>query len=132
MLFGAPWFDNKKIVENLNNQKMEGVTFSEEDFIPKESKYRQVQCKGVRVHLQNKKEDPFFIGLRIIDEIYKTHPSKFQFNDVFFDKLYGSDVFRKGVLDNGGLGNIGIFIALSSIALDVEGFILKREGSLLY
>jgi len=38
----------------LNSKKMEGVIFLEENFTPKTSKYNQVQCKGVRIRIEDK------------------------------------------------------------------------------
>tara|TARA_B100001750_G_C15495326_1_gene593763 strand:+ start:475 stop:1497 length:1023 start_codon:yes stop_codon:yes gene_type:complete len=128
MLFGAPWLDNQKIVQNLNDKKMEGVIFLEENFTPKTSKYSQVQCKGIRIHIKNKEKiDPLIVGMSIINEVYKNHPNEFEFKADFFDKLYGSDDLRVAILESKNIDEL-----MNKNEKDIEVFKKLREKVLLY
>lgn len=45
---GAPWIDGVALAANLNAQAL-GARFAPIDFVPTESRYRGVQCHGVRI-----------------------------------------------------------------------------------
>ena len=128
MLFGAPWLDSKKITWNLNDKNLNGVSFSSENFIPNKSKYKGIECKGIRIHIiDEEKIDPFNISIYIIDEIYKNHPDEFEFKDDFFDKLYGNDELRNRILSSKGFDELTI-----KNNKDIEQFLKLREEVLLY
>ena len=135
MLFGAPWLNNKKLIKNLQTYKFKGIQFSEHDFTPvsikgkaDNPKYNEIKCKGVKIRIYNKEKfNPFVVGMIIVNEIYKIHPDHFEFKDDFFDKLYGSDILRTGIINSENLDNI-----IDTIEIELDKFMIQRRKALLY
>ena len=107
-LFGAPWFNSKRIIKELEKYNFEGIQFSERIFIPASSKYTGLKCNGIQIDkssgFHNLDDiEPFKIGIAIINEIYKMHSDEFEFKAGFFDKLYGSSDLRLAILNSADL-----------------------------
>ena len=99
---GAPWLDNEGVAEKMNALMLQGVRFRPCFFTPTASKHANVECKGIQVHITDRRSfDPFESGLRLLDTIRKTH-KEFEFiapysenANYFIDLLLGSDELRK-------------------------------------
>ena len=103
---GAPWLDNEGVAEKMNALMLQGVRFRPCFFTPTASKHANVECKGIQVHITDRRSfDPFESGLRLLDTIRKTH-KEFEFiapysenANYFIDLLLGSDELRKDGFD---------------------------------
>ena len=99
---GAPWLDNERICEEMNALALPGVKFRPCVFTPTTSKYANIECRGIQLHITDRKSFlPFESGLRLIDLIRKNH-NEFKFltpnlsdANYFIDLLFGSDELRQ-------------------------------------
>lgn len=73
--FGAPWLNNKLLIEKLTNFSFEGVMFRETYFKPTFSKHQNVLCNGVELLITNYETfRPVYLGmviLKLIDEMHE-------------------------------------------------------------
>ena len=73
--FGAPWLNNKLLIEKLTNFSFEGVMFRETYFKPTFSKHQNVLCNGIELLITNYETfRPVYLGmviLKLIDEMHE-------------------------------------------------------------
>ena len=50
-LVGAPWIDGGRLARRMNDVGLPGLRFAEAWFTPQFSKYQNVPCGGVRIHV---------------------------------------------------------------------------------
>ena len=50
-LVGAPWIDGRRLARRMNDVGLPGLRFAEAWFTPQFSKYQNVPCGGVRIHV---------------------------------------------------------------------------------
>lgn len=102
---GAPWIDAKRLSKKLNSLKLPGINFQPVTFIPNSNtalksnpKYEGLSCGGVFLKInERKKYQSVFTGMKIIQAIFKMYPDSIKISTGFFDKLVGSNKFRKAV-----------------------------------
>ncbi len=105
-LIGAPWLNAERVAEIMNSQKLAGVRFSAERFVPTFSKYAGEKCNGIRLEMTDPREFlPFETALRLFELIRRTH-SEFEFlpphnenSPYFIDLLLGSNDWRRNDFD---------------------------------
>lgn len=102
-IFGAPWLNSRRVAEEFNSRQPEGYILRPCDFTPFASKYANIPCNGIQIHITDRNSfKPFEAALRIFDFIRKTH-REFEFNctdgNYFIDLLLGSDQWRKEDFD---------------------------------
>ena len=103
---GAPWLDHEMIAFKMNALQLQGVKFRPCFFTPSASKHKNTECKGVQLHITDRKGfNPFESGLRLLDLIRNTHV-EFEFiapysqnANYFIDLLLGSDELRNQDFD---------------------------------
>ncbi len=89
---GAPWIDDQKLADEMNAKKLAGVRFRPIRFMPTFSKYQWECCKGLQIHITDRKAfDSFYCGLALMDVIRKEY-REFETTD-FLPKLLGTDAF---------------------------------------
>lgn len=79
-MYGAPYFDSEKIVQNLSQRSIPGVLFQPCKFRPAASgfKFNGSQCNGVRVIVTDREKlDSVTAGLHLVQAIYESHPDQF-------------------------------------------------------
>ncbi|MFA6542619.1 MAG: DUF1343 domain-containing protein [Bacteroidota bacterium] len=104
-LIGAPWAEPKEIIQVLEQFSIPGVTFSEEDFIPKEipgtasePKYEGERCRGIRLTVKDRDiVQPVRLGIQVISAFKKVHPEKTELRNRRFDILTGKSDVRKSI-----------------------------------
>lgn len=100
--FGAPWLNNEKLVDILNNKSL-GLSFEQTEFTPKRSKYVGEQVRGVKLILASKAFNPIEAAFSILREIYLLHGDKLVFlksgERYFIDLLFGSNLLRKQIME---------------------------------
>jgi uncharacterized protein YbbC (DUF1343 family) len=136
-LFGAPFFNRKRFVEELKKPGLDGVTFRPVTYEPALDKYRGEPCLGFQIHITDKERfKPYRMGLALLQALGMTHPEGFRWLDPPYeyereklpiDILIGSDAIRRGVEQGQDLN-----IIESGWEQDLLKFREKREASLLY
>jgi len=77
--FGAPWLDNRKLIDELKEHNFDGVMFREAYFTPVFSKHKDELCRGVELIVTDyKKFSPVILGMTLIKIIEKNH-EEFEF-----------------------------------------------------
>ncbi|HHW79480.1 MAG TPA: DUF1343 domain-containing protein [Acholeplasmataceae bacterium] len=77
--FGAPWFKNRELLEELNQFKYPGVVFREAYFTPVFSKHKDELCRGIEIIVTDHREfSPVIVGMTILKLVRKLH-DEFEF-----------------------------------------------------
>ena len=108
LLFGAPWLNNRKIVNILTTSELKGETYTIEDFTPKglkgkayNPKFEGQLCKGIRIKVINRDSYNAIESVaKILDLIHKEHPGNFKWREHFIDLLSGNIEFRTSINNN--------------------------------
>ncbi|MHC4116169.1 MAG: exo-beta-N-acetylmuramidase NamZ family protein [Planctomycetota bacterium] len=102
--FGAPWIDSKSLAERLNTLKLPAMCFEPVRFTPTSSKYNGQTCNGARIVTTDRDRlEPYFSGVRIVNEIYRMYPDKFEWKVGHFDRLCGTPKVRRAILSGASL-----------------------------
>jgi uncharacterized protein YbbC (DUF1343 family) len=106
-IFGAPWIDPMRLVNELNKKEISGCVFRPTFFVPSFHKYRGRLCGGAHVYVKKRKEfDPLTCGLQIIQTIrrlfrkdfaWRQPPYEFEKKKLPFDILIGNSWIRKEI-----------------------------------
>ncbi|GIR23180.1 hypothetical protein CM15mP37_06850 [bacterium] len=108
--FGAPWIDNAKLSNRLNELKMPGVEFKPVTYIPTDidgmainPTFKNKICKGIEIKIIDRDiYQSVQIGLNIISILRDEYPNKFVINDKRMISLLGVDelnIFNKMPID---------------------------------
>ena len=136
LLFGAPWMNSKKVLEELINYHFAGIKFYQKTFKPisikgvaQYPKYENQLCYGIKIEIiDGDKVNPIEIAVSILKIIYKNHPKDFSFNDNnFISKLYGSDDMKINIINKDS-----ILLLSNSWTRDSAEFMVQRKPYLLY
>ncbi len=96
--FGAPWIDGAKLAARLNGLNLTGLKFHATTFTPTASKHQGLLCSGVRIEVTDRDRlEPFWSGVRIINEIARMAPEKFEWRADHFDRLCGTAAIREAI-----------------------------------
>jgi uncharacterized protein YbbC (DUF1343 family) len=79
-MYGAPYCDSRKLVENLSKKSTPGVHFVECSFTPKAKGHPFLDelCHGVTVVIDDRETlEPILAGLHLIQALHETHPNEF-------------------------------------------------------
>jgi len=94
--FGAPWIDSEKLAVRLNSLNLAGMRFEAISFTPAGSKYKGQECHGVKVIITSRDVmEPFWSGIRIVNEIYQMSSDAFEWKSEHFDRLCGTSEIRE-------------------------------------
>ncbi|MEM2892896.1 MAG: DUF1343 domain-containing protein [Candidatus Bathyarchaeia archaeon] len=131
-VIGAPWIDSSRLALELSGRRIPGALFRECSFTPTFSKYSQERCRGVQIHLRNRRiYKPFEAGLHIIDSILTLHPEDFEWVKKgpyhYFDLLTGTDKIREALSRGTPVDDI-----VGGFQEELIDFAEMREGYLLY
>ena len=90
-LFGAPWLDSARLLRELRALALPGCLFRETCFTPTFSKYAGELCRGIQIHLTDRRAyKPFDAGVMALTLIRRQHPEEFRHRSFLFN-LFGSD-----------------------------------------
>ena len=105
--FGSPWIDSKRLAGRLNKLSLPGMRFEPASFTPESSKYKGQTCNGVRIIiLERDRLEPYFSGVRIVNEIYRMYPQDFQWKAGHFDRLCGTSKIRNAISNQSSLNSL--------------------------
>ena len=81
--------------------------FESVSFTPSSSKYKDQRCNGVRIVVSERDRlEPYFSGIRIINEIYRMYPQDFQWKVKHFDRLCGTSTIRDAITNRSSLNSL--------------------------
>jgi uncharacterized protein YbbC (DUF1343 family) len=136
-LFGAPFLNQKRFLEELKKPGLTGVTFRPVTFEPAFDKHRGELCSGFQIHITDKDRfKPYKMGLALLQALGLTHPERFRWLDPPYeyeweklpiDILIGSGAVRRQVEQGQDLDRIE-----SDWEPQLRQYREKREPNLLY
>ncbi|HZZ41886.1 MAG TPA: DUF1343 domain-containing protein [Tepidisphaeraceae bacterium] len=124
--FGAPWIDNIKLSDSLNNAHIPGLRFTPFDFTPTESKFKGQLCHGIYILVTNRDAlHPVDAGMTIVWTLHHLFPKDFESEKV--KRLLQNDAAYNAMLTATDPTTIP-----QSWSADLATFQAKREPYLLY
>ncbi|MHC4241517.1 MAG: DUF1343 domain-containing protein, partial [Planctomycetota bacterium] len=91
----------------LNKLNLPGMRFEPVSFTPTSSKYQDQRCNGVRIIISERDRlEPYFSGIRIINEIHRMYPQDFQWKVKHFDRLCGTSKIRDAIINSSSLNSL--------------------------
>jgi uncharacterized protein YbbC (DUF1343 family) len=99
---GAPWIDANLLADRMNQVGLEGILFRPVYFTPSFSKHANTLCKGVQLHVVDRKSFcPVKTGLYLLEEMKKVSGEHFSYTEPYsakgkhmIDYNTGSDYVR--------------------------------------
>jgi beta-N-acetylhexosaminidase len=126
--FGAPWIDSKRLADRLNELALPGMYFEPVSFTPASSKYQGQICNGVRIIITERDQlEPFYSGVRIVNEVYRMYPHDFQWQARHFDRLCGTSTIRDAITSQSSLNKLR-----SKWQVELQSFQKIRDKYLIY
>jgi uncharacterized protein YbbC (DUF1343 family) len=126
--FGAPWIDSKLLADRLNALNLSAMRFEPVSFTPTSSKYKGRECHGVRIIVSDRERlEPYFNGIRIVNEIYRMYPKQFEWRASHFDRLCGTSKIRNAITGNSPLDALH-----NKWRKGLESFLKIRADYLIY
>jgi len=126
--FGAPWIDSKHLADRLNKLSLPGMHFEPVSFSPTSSKYQGQVCNGVRIIITERDQlEPYYSGVRIVNEIYRMYPRNFQWKAGHFDRLCGTSTIRNAIINRSSLNTLR-----NKWQIELESFKEIRNKYLIY
>lgn len=133
--FGAPFIKADKVVEKLNQLKVDGVQLSTVTFTPvdiesmaSDPKYKNKVCEGIKIKIVDPdKFESVKFGVKLLYVLSDLFGNEFKFNNASFDRLAGTDKLRIQ-LEN----KIEPDIIFTGWQKDLSNFKIVRNKYLLY
>ncbi|MGH2272874.1 exo-beta-N-acetylmuramidase NamZ family protein [Anaerohalosphaeraceae bacterium U12dextr] len=125
---GAPWIDAEAFAEELNKANLPGLQFAPVRFTPTASKYANQDCAGVLITITDRQIlDPFWSGVHLVQTACRMYPGEFEWNQLHFDHLCGTDQIRIAIAGQKSLDDIKV-----QAQTQLEAFLPIRQKYLLY
>ena len=126
--FGAPWIDSKVLAGRLNSLNLPSMRFEPVSFTPTSSKYKGRECHGVRILVTDRDRlEPYFSGVRIVNEIRRLYPDRFEWRASHFNRLCGTSKIRSAIV-----GRSSLDVLQNKWRKELEAFLKIRAGYLIY
>lgn len=78
LLFGSPWIEEDRLMNVLQRENFNGVSWKKIQFKPVNSKYKGEICRGVRMFVIDRSlYTPVYTGLRLIQILKEMYPEEF-------------------------------------------------------
>ncbi len=130
---GAPWINEEKWAERLNDLLLPGVRFRASSFIPTFWRFKDEVCHGVQLHISDRSRfQPVLTGLHMLATLLSMDSSKVVWEKsnegtYHFDLLAGTDKTRKLLMQGASVDEIS-----QDWLIGVEKFMAERRNNLLY
>jgi uncharacterized protein YbbC (DUF1343 family) len=135
--FGAPFIDSRLLKQELKEKRLTGVRFEEISFTPYFDKWEGELCYGLQIHVTDPGAyKPYYTTLVIIQEVralwpqdfsWRPPPYEYEFDRPPIDIITGDQTIRKGLEQGRDLDEME-----QSWQEELEGFLVKRKGYLIY
>jgi uncharacterized protein YbbC (DUF1343 family)/CubicO group peptidase (beta-lactamase class C family) len=77
-LLGAPWVNSRKFASYLNHRSISGVRFIPADFTPQSAPFKNRDCHGVRIILEDRDAlNTALLGIEIVGALYRLYRDNF-------------------------------------------------------
>jgi uncharacterized protein YbbC (DUF1343 family) len=100
-LIGAPWLDQKQVIQVLKDATVRGVKFTPEDFTPSgasDGKYNGQTVHGIRLTVTDRSAlQTSRVLANLLVAIHGVHPTQLQIDTLHFDRLFGSTADRQAL-----------------------------------
>jgi uncharacterized protein YbbC (DUF1343 family) len=136
-LIGAPWIDGERLADAMNARALPGVHFRPVFFEPTFQKHAGDTCGGCQPHVTDRLAfEPVRTAVELIAEFHRQDPARFSWRRPPYeyehdkepiDILYGSDLLRRTIDEDGDIGAL-----VRSWEADEEAFDRLRRRFLLY
>jgi uncharacterized protein YbbC (DUF1343 family) len=84
---GAPWIDANLLADRMNGFRLEGILFRPVYFTPSFSKHANTLCKGVQLHVVDRKSFcPVKTGLYLLEEMKRQSGEHFSYTEPYSPK----------------------------------------------
>lgn len=88
-LFGAPYFDSEKILENIESRYQSGIILRKTVFEPVANKWKKQRCYGFQVHVTDPGIfTPYHLSLALLQAVRSIHPNDFQYKPPPYEYEY--------------------------------------------
>ncbi len=78
-LVGAPWIEGDRLCAYLNRRAIAGVAFTPAEFTPHAAPYKDRQCRGVSIVLQDRQAlDSPELGIELAGALERLYPARFR------------------------------------------------------
>ena len=135
---GAPWVDERKLVDALARRELAGARFHPATFVPRSiaaaprPRFVDQDCRGIELEILDARAfSPVLTGLTAIEEVRSQFPRSFRWVErdgtYWIDLLLGSDRPRRAL--DAGAGAMSILRAEDEA---VARFVRERQSYLLY
>lgn len=132
---GAPYIDQKKLIEKLDSYNLEGIKYNSIEYTPIEipnmsskPKHEGKICNGIELQITDRNNfDALKFGIILIHSIMHLHPDDFEFRKGSIDRLSGSENLRTMLTK--GFSPEQIFNTWQN---ELEEFKLLRKKYLIY
>jgi uncharacterized protein YbbC (DUF1343 family)/CubicO group peptidase (beta-lactamase class C family) len=82
-LVGAPWIDADQLTRDLNGRQIPGVQFTRAHFVPEKDRFKNQECRGVRILLKDRLAlDSPSLGIEIASALYRLYPKEFEIEKI--------------------------------------------------
>ncbi len=106
-LVGAPWIDEQRVTDTLNQLDLPGVRFRSVIFEPATGKWAGQRCSGVQLHITDRNAfRPVSVGLHLLATVQALYPEHFVYLEsgeaderFFIDLLTGTPRVRQALND---------------------------------
>lgn len=133
--FGAPWFDSRSIIQNLEGGQGFGIEMKAVSYSPRSipgkvlhPAYENKSCQGIRIHILR---EEYFLSLHftlaLIKVLKEHHPHKLTLHKRPLNQMFGNELLLRYLE-----GKITYKDLLARIEKDEELFRKKRHKYLLY
>lgn len=102
-IIGAPYIEAERLVRALRERKLPGTAFTAAYFTPTSSKYKDIFCQGIQIHISDIKEyRSYETALILLETIRDSYPKEFTFlkpvkpgHPPFISLLSGNNAFER-------------------------------------
>jgi uncharacterized protein YbbC (DUF1343 family) len=136
-IFGAPFIDNRKLLDHLEKADLTGVIFRPICFEPVFDKWAGQTCYGFQIHVINQKEfQPYRLGLTLLQALYQIHendfawlppPYEYEWKKAPIDILLGDGTLRERIENGDDMSSVE-----ANWAKELEEYQQKSAKCFLY
>jgi uncharacterized protein YbbC (DUF1343 family) len=136
-VFGAPFFDTREILKNVDAGSLSGCVLQEISFRPTFNKWKDEVCWGFMLHITDFREFyPYFTTLSLLKAIltaypqhfcWKKPPYEYEYRKLPIDLILGDEGVRKALE-----GGASLFPMKARWDAELKGFLEWRKPYLLY
>ncbi|MCB9219954.1 MAG: DUF1343 domain-containing protein [Ignavibacteriales bacterium] len=135
LMIGSPYINSSDVIKEISKADLDGFTLKDTIFTPVEipkmalsPKYENELCNGIFISVTDRKTfKPIELVVNLIYTFHKLYPQNFTFRESAIDRLWGSDNFRKDIIERKTPNEI-----VGSYQKELNKFIDTRKEFLLY